>query len=133
VVLLLILAIVGSIIFLANTPNPGERFTEFYILGPDGKAENYPGQVTLGESVSVIVGVVNHEQKSMSYRLMVNTDNVTNTDIPSITLDREAKWEQVVKFKPAKTGPNQKVEFLLYEPDSGIPYLTLHLWIDVIE
>jgi len=38
-----------------------EPFTEFYILGPEGKADNYPTDYVLGENGTVIVGIVNHE------------------------------------------------------------------------
>lgn len=66
----LIFAIVASIcllIYIIATPRQGERFTEFYILGPEGKAENYPTNLTIGEKGKVIIGIVNHEGEPVNY------------------------------------------------------------------
>ncbi len=46
-----------------NTILAGERFTEFYILGLEGKADNYPDELTVGEEGRVILGIVNHEHE----------------------------------------------------------------------
>ena len=43
--IILIAAIIGSsatLVYVAVTPKKGERFTEFYLLGPNGTASDYP-------------------------------------------------------------------------------------------
>lgn len=122
---------IGVVIYTITIPKVGEKFTEFYILGLDGKAQNYPKQIKPGESAQVLVGVVNHEQEGSSYRLIVSVDNVTTFEIPSILLNKEEKWERLVEFKPAKSGNNQKVGYYLYKDGSTDPYLILRLWINV--
>jgi uncharacterized membrane protein len=126
-------AAIGAFIYSIATPGVGEKFTEFYLLGKDGKAKNFPKQIKPGDSMQVVIGIVNHEKIVASYRLIVSTDNVTSIHIPSILLGKEGKWEQLVEFKTAKAGLNQKVEYHLYKDDSASPYLTLRLWIDVVE
>jgi len=126
----LITAIAGTI-YIAVTPMPGERFTEFYILGPSGKAYDYPTNLTLGESGTVIIGVVNHEYETVTYRIVVKLDNETIATIENITLNHEGKWEQNYTFTPQKTGERMKLEFLLYRDGVEEPYRTLHLWVTV--
>ena len=58
---------VGLVIYLVITPKEGEHFTEFYILGPEGKAAGYPHNLTSGEDASVIIGIVNHEYRTVDY------------------------------------------------------------------
>ncbi len=134
--ILLLVAIVGAIGTLAYVvakPKVGERFTEFYILGMEGKAENYPRQIVLGEEGRVIVGIVNREYENTEYRIEITIDGEKVGEAGPITLDHEEKWEQEVSFAPIRSGANQKVEFLLYKGLSSEPYLALHLWIDVEE
>jgi len=57
----LLLCAIGGVIYISVSPGAGERFTEFYILGPEGKAVDYPEKVALGEEAMVIVGIVNRE------------------------------------------------------------------------
>jgi len=66
---------IGATVYLAVSPKVGERFTEFYILGPSGKAEGYPTNLMLGECGTVIIGVVNHEYEKVKYRIVVKLDN----------------------------------------------------------
>ena len=129
--IVVILAIIGAIIYMVNTPNPQEKFTEFYILGIDGKADNYPDQIELGEDAQVIVGIVNHEQQEMTYSMDVLIDNVKETSYDNIALSAEEKCEWLIAISPERIGNNQKVLFNLYKEDDAEPYLQLNLWIDV--
>ena len=122
---------VGATIYIAATPKIGERFTEFYILGPSGKAEGYPTNLTLGESGTVIIGVVNHEYESVSYKVVIRLDNETIGAIDSVELDHDVKWEQNYTFTPEKAGERMKLEFLLLREGLDEPYRSLYLWITV--
>lgn len=129
-----ILAALGWFGYLIATPSPGEKFTEFYILCREGKAENYPQQVTLGANVDVIIGVVNHEHQPATYRVEVTTNDVRIKGVDIGTLAHEQKWEKEISFFVAQSlGDKQKVEFWLYKDNQVEPYLKdpLRLYIDV--
>jgi uncharacterized membrane protein len=126
-----ILAALGGIIYLAVTPQPGEKFTEFYILDSQGKAENYPQQVILGADTEVTVGVVNHEYQPAAYRVAITIDGASSKEIDIGTLAHEQKWQQVVSFAPQAAGDNQAVEFWLYKDKQLEPYRQARLYIDV--
>ncbi len=130
-----ILLSVGTLMYVVLTPKEGEHFTEFYILGPQGKADNYPTKYTLGESGTVIMGVVNHEYRPVNYTLEAKLDN-KSLSLPEnqreITLAHNETWEQPIEVTPSFEGENMKLEFLLFnESDSNVPYRDLHLWVDV--
>jgi len=140
-VLALVVAVaIASLTYMVATPKVkvGEKFTEFYILGLNGTAENYPTELRVGEEGDVIVGIVNHEQSRMSYRVEVWIDGeqaklrIDGEDRYEIDVELEnaGKWEQVVGFVPQKAG-RQKVEFVLYR--EGEPYFKEppYLWVDV--
>ena len=120
-----------TIVYAIATPKTGEKFSEFYILGTEGKAENYPRDVKLGSPISLTIGVMNHEQTETTYTVKVIIDGVNNRVLPMITLAPEQKQEQVISFTPSKVGENQKVEFLLFKNAETEPYLTLHIWVNV--
>jgi uncharacterized membrane protein len=128
-----IVAALGCLGYVVTTPKQGEKFTEFYILGEEGKAENYPKELAVGEEGKVILGIVNHEYQPTSYRVEIDINGVKNKEINSGILAHEEKWEQEVSFTPSETGLNQKVEFWLYKGDEKEPCLKepLHLYIDV--
>jgi uncharacterized membrane protein len=131
---LLVIAIcgaIGGIVYAVNSPKVGEKFTEFYILDAEGNAANYPKEIALGNEGKVIVGIVNHEQETMTYGVEIDIDGNKVSDTGSIPLDNEAKWEHEVSFAPTRTGANQKIEFLLYKGQGSEPYQRLYLWVDV--
>ncbi|MHC1624630.1 MAG: DUF1616 domain-containing protein, partial [Methermicoccaceae archaeon] len=68
---------VATMVYVVSVPKQGERFTEFYILGPEGKAADYPTSFQLGEEKKVIVGVANHEGMKMNYILKVELEGST--------------------------------------------------------
>jgi uncharacterized membrane protein len=130
-----ILLSVATLVYVILTPKEGEHFTEFYIIGPDGKADNYPTKYILGENGTVIVGVVNHEYKPVNYTIEIRLEN-KSLPIPEnqrqINLEHNMSWEEPVTFTPPFEGKNMRLEFLLFnETDKNIPYRDLHLWIDV--
>jgi uncharacterized membrane protein len=71
VLALCILIAVVALVYVIITPRTGEQFTEFYILGPNGIADDYPRNLSINENASVIVGVVNHEYKMMNYTIEI--------------------------------------------------------------
>ena len=78
------------------------------------------------------MGVVNQEHQEIEYRVVIAIEGEeTHENISPFTLQPGEKWEQEVTISPTKIGPNQKVEFFLYNGIEELPYRTLHLWIDV--
>jgi len=128
-----ILGAIGSLVYIVTTPKVGERFTEFSILGPEGKMENYPREVILGESASLIIGITNHEHQLETYNIAITIDGQKAGAVGPIVLENEGEWEEEVKFSPGEAGDNQKVEFCLFKDGESEPYRVLHLWIDVKE
>ena len=64
-------------IFVITIPNPGEPFTEFYLLGPTGKATEYPRNLIIGENASIVIGLANHEYKNINYSIEIWLINQT--------------------------------------------------------
>jgi len=126
-----IVGAVGTLVYTAVTPKIGERFTELYILGQEGKAANYPTELRVGEEGKVTLGIINQEQETVSYQIVVTIDGIKNSGLGPVTLEHEGKWEGEVSFTPTKTGNNQKVEFSLYEGDKPSLKESVHLWINV--
>jgi len=132
---------IGTLGYAVATPRVGEKFTEFYVLGPEGKAANYTTELQVGEEGRVILGIVNHEQEEASYKVEVwiNGEQAElrvggeDRDEIGVDLEHEGKWEKEVGFVPQTAGENQTVEFVLYK--DGEPYFEepLYLWIDVEE
>jgi len=135
--IVLVVAIVGAIGTLGYViakPKVGEKFTEFYILGPQGKAEGYPTNIQMGEKGEVILGIVNHEQEEMSYQVKMVLDGVEaelkvwlqeedeqrnlidDNTVGIGTLANEEKWEGRLLFEPLTVGEGQKLEFMLFSP-----------------
>jgi uncharacterized membrane protein len=133
----LIVAIVvalGFIIYMAVTPQEGDKFTEFYILGTEGKAQDYPKQIILGESAHILIGVVNHEHQPASYQAKIQIGGIEISEINTGTLADGEKWEREISFTPQSSGERQRVDFYLYKNGEDKPYLKepLRLYIDVI-
>ncbi len=137
ILILSILMSVATLEYVILTPKEGEHFTEFYVLGPQGIADNYTTDYTLGQSGTMIVGIVNHEYRPVNYTMQVRLENQLlplPENLQHITLDHNETWEETVTFTPPMVGQNMKLEFLLFnETDKTTPYRDLHLWINVNE
>lgn len=131
VLLISIILSIVMLVYVIVTPKQGEKYTEFYLLGPGGKAEGYPTNLTAGNTGSVIVGVVNHEYATVNYTLKVKIqEEVLNEQ--EIKIEHNQTWEKPVQFAPASQGSPVKLEFLLYKENNiTIPYRDTHLWVNV--
>lgn len=133
--ILCILASIATLAFVIMAPKTGEIYTQFYILGPDGKADNYPAEFRLGEQKPVIVGIVNNEHRAVTYDFLValnDSSGVSHLYADQVTLADNQTMEKTVSLAPDRAGKNMKVEFLLYaDGNMGTPYRELHLWVNV--
>lgn len=127
-----IVAAVGTFLFVIAKPEVGERFTEFYLLGPWGEAEGYPTYVLVGQRIRLIVGVANREHADTTYRIEKEVDGQDAERIAEIELAHDETWEELVTFTLQEPGEDQKVSFHLYKRDQEEPYRSLHLWISVL-
>jgi uncharacterized membrane protein len=129
-----IVATLGFIIYMVTTPQKGEKFTEFYILSTEGKAQDYPKQVILGEPVDILIGVVNHEYKSTSYRIETKINGIKVNEVNIGILANGEKWEEIISFTPQFAGEGQRIDFYLYKNSEDEPYLKepLRLFINVV-
>jgi uncharacterized membrane protein len=130
----LVIAIISSIaalVYVIVTPKEGEKFTEFYILGPGGMAYDYPTKMVAGEKSTVIVGIGNYEYQLVNYTIHIEFNNATILEMEA-TLDHNETWEQPISYVLDDLGEGQKLQFLLYrEGNFTAPYRDLHLWVDV--
>ena len=125
---ILALAIVASVsvlVYVIAVPKTGERFTEFYILGPGGKADGYPVKMNWNQNGTVIIGVANHEYANVTYRLDVLLHNESiYTQIftlPSIPVDIDKPWEPQWETEPGEFNftishpSDYRMDFLLFK------------------
>ena len=131
--LFLIVALLGTISYIVAIPKEVEEFTEFYILGAEGKTVDYPKKVEAGEEAEVLTGIVNRENEPATYWITVAIDGLIVNEVDPIVLQHEEKWEEMVRFAPREVGNRKKVEFILHKDNDRYPYLELRLWVNVID
>jgi len=125
-----VIGVIGTVTYVLVNPKDGEKFTQFYVLNLQGQANNYPRSLVKGQQGTVLLGIVNQENASTTYKVEILIDGEKVNEINPIVLNQGEKWEQPVTFSPAKSGLNQEVEFQLIKQDSTTPQ-ELHIWIDV--
>lgn len=156
VLVLAILTALVSTVYVIAVPKQGERFTEFFILGENQRAADYPDSIIIGKEYPLYIGVGNQEYRPVTYTvetwgMLKEYDNVTNT---SRILTMDPLWQHSFtlahnetatipyNLSVAKSGYN-RVEFLLFNetlPGSAVSsvdrinvsYRDLHLWVTVL-
>jgi uncharacterized membrane protein len=135
VLIVSILLSVSMLGYLVAAPRQGETFTEFYILGPDGKADQYPTMFDIGDQKLVNLVVANHEHRNETYDLVVVLDdgiNVTELHAEQLTLGDDQTWEKPISLKPDRAGSRMNIQFLLYaDGNMTSPYRECNLWVNV--
>lgn len=116
-----------------------DSLTEFYILSPDGSAENFPQTVPLTEPVSLTIGINNDEIATQSYRIEVIQQDIWSGDstllhtVEDISLSPGDAWQAPLEWHMAQAGSNQQVSIYLFVDKETEPYRRLRLWLDVQE
>jgi uncharacterized membrane protein len=136
IVILLSIGLVSVYVFLV--PSPAQYMTEFYLLGPGGLSENFPRQASLGQVLSVTIGITNHERAPTTYRLGLwqvdpldeaHRQLVGHTDPINLQVGETRQWDQ--SWQPAWSGKDQKFEFVIYITGKTDPYRQLLLWMNI--
>ena len=133
IAMVLSIIIAGSMFAYAKATREKETFTTLYILGPDGKAENYPENFSTSNPINIIAGIENFEHATENYTLEIILDgNTVNT--VEISLDYEDKWEKDLSIAPTQSKQGrQKLELELYKGEvEGQPYRSVHLWVNQV-
>jgi uncharacterized membrane protein len=121
------------LVYVARPPAVATTFTEFYMLGPGGRAADYPDVIVLGEEATVTLGIINHEQEIADYHIKIVIVEQEVGGVGTITLAHGEEWEQKVSFAPVEVGEEQKVEFQLYKGNTSNASHILDLWVDVVD
>jgi uncharacterized membrane protein len=154
VLALVILTAILSAIYIVAVPKQGERFTEFFILGENKMAGDYPNLIIAGQNYPMFIGVENHEYSPVTYTvetwgMLTEYDNVTKTPRimamdplwqHSFTLAHNETVTIPYNLSIEKSGYN-RVEFLLFNETIPGPavssgdrinasYRDLHLWVN---
>lgn len=87
---------VGVMAYAFTSPERGERFTEFYIVG----GESIPREVAAGDRTTVTLGIVNQEDGAMSYSVDALVGGMSLAAVGPIGLDRGGAWEGQISFAP---------------------------------
>jgi uncharacterized membrane protein len=131
-VALLLLAAVSGTLYVATTDfETGETYSEFYVLNENGTAAGYPTNLTTGEERTVLLGIGNHENERVTYRMEVAW-NDTTVESREVTVEADRTEEFVVAVSAPDTPGNYRLDFLLYRTtESTEPYKNVYLNVEV--
>ncbi|MEM0344221.1 MAG: DUF1616 domain-containing protein [Thermoplasmata archaeon] len=155
----IVVMLVASVVVLAwavTTPRVGERFTQLAILGPGGMATDYPRNMTVGETKTVLLTVKSFEHRPMNYTIVIVLTSVADYNFSigenaidwgathpltpyvgiaqDFSIDHLEYYNQTFNF--SVTAPGEwKLQFLLYTEGQPITsqesYREVHLWLNV--
>ncbi len=129
IMIIIIIGIIGVFYIFLN-PTEAGNYTEFYLLGENGKASDYPTNLTLGQIGNLSIGIVNHEISTTDYQIKIFEDTKILKE-GKITLEKNEKMEIPFEFR-ANTLGQHKIVFNLYKlPDVNNTYRSLFLLVNV--
>ncbi len=125
----LIIGFIG-IAYISSTPYEVDNFTEFYLLGSDGTAGNYPVNLTTGETGKLSVGTVNHEHSNTSYMVKISKNSEILKE-EYFTLENNQTKSIPFEFNAGTEG-QYNIKFDLYKlPDTKNVYRSLFILVNV--
>lgn len=148
-----ILLAVVSVGYAVTVPKQGDAFTEQYLLTEQENgtlvADNYPTEFEAGETRPIVVGIGNHENRNVTYFLVVKLQEVgVENNSPTVLNETELGRFQIqvmdgeihfqkLNISPKMTGTRLRLAFLLYKdrppanPTLENAYRETRLWINV--
>jgi uncharacterized membrane protein len=143
-IIISILLAVIAVVYISINVTQEEKYTEFYILPIDRNTTHYLKNLSIGERYNLILGIFNHEYKTINYVIeiwLINQSTYYNElekenktvinnmwfiDKISITLDHKnfektlnTQWEHRYSISINRIG-SFKLAFLLFTSPSGI-------------
>ena len=112
---ILIISII-LVIYLVVIHNPGQDYTEFYIVDHNNNTTDFPINITQNSVEKIYIGITNQEHQDINYTIKVKE----NLQFPYYLDQTKTK------------GINQTITFELYKNDTDNPYRTLLLRYNVI-
>lgn len=91
ILVLAVLSALGAIGYASRASNKGEKFTEFYILGLEGQAGEYPSRLAVGEEGQVILGIYNREYETVTYRIEVKIDGIVTSRLNELIIGSDER------------------------------------------
>ncbi len=129
--IVLVVSIVAVVAIAADPPGTSDPYTEFYLLGSDGNASEYPTALSTGESGDLIVGISNQEQQDTTYTLQVTWNGTTTQEQTFDVASAETVEEELSIVAPEDPG-RYRVRFELFQGDmSDEPYRSTRLLVTV--
>ncbi|WP_255170527.1 DUF1616 domain-containing protein [Natrononativus amylolyticus] len=144
---------VGSVAYAVAVPPQGEQFSAVYILTEDDDgdlvAADYPDELVAGEAAEIVLGVDNHEHRTVDYTVVMVEQEVETAGNETVVteqnelerfetrLSHNDSWHHPHELEPTMTGDDIRIVWLLYpdevpeEPSTENTEYSVHLWVDV--
>jgi uncharacterized membrane protein len=136
VLLVLVIIGAGGVAVYVGIKN-AKPYSEFYLLGAEGKAADYPQSLTVGQQGQLTLVLNNHEKQAISYIIRISQqDSSTLIDGSEqneirITLANGQKQSYDISFSFNTAGSGKELGFDLYKGDTSEIYLRTYLRVDV--
>ena len=128
---ILIISII-LVIYLVVIHNPGQDYTEFYIVDHNNNTTDFPINITQNSVEKIYIGITNQEHQDINYTIKVKKDNKTVfTNVKTIKDKENLQFPYYLDQTKTK-GINQTITFELYKNDTDNPYRTLLLRYNVV-
>ena len=140
-----IIIISGFIIYYIFTPEPG--YTALGILNEERKAENYPTEARVNETISFYVTVENQLEREFSFRIEIlkgDNETIVNSsgsiyalsyfNTTKTTLLHNQFWmSDSLNISFSQPGADQRIIVELWEikDESEVYYNNLYLWLNI--
>lgn len=128
---ILIISII-LVIYLVVFHNPGQDYTEFYIVDHDNNTTDFPINITQNSIEKIYIGITNQEHKDINYSIKIKKNNSTIFTKTVSLKDKENIQFPYYMDQTKNKGINQTINLELYENDENNPYRTLFLRYNVI-
>lgn len=128
---ILIISII-LVIYLVVIHNPGQDYTEFYIVDHNNNTTDFPINISQNSVEKIYIGITNQEHQDINYTIKVKKDNKTVFTNVKTLKDKENLQFPYYLDQTKTKGINQTITFELYKNDIENPYRSLLLRYNVI-